>query len=217
MSTEENVVRVDGGRPLSAASVAAVVAACDRAEDGGPAVVRLIVSGVPAQPWPADLDVALVNRWERALRRLERLPAATVAVAIGDCGGPALDALLATDYRVATTDARLVLPAAGGAAWPGMALYRLAQQAGVAGVRRAVLFGEPIDARRALQLRLVDELTDDLDAAVSETGPGSDAGAELAIRRRLLLDATSMSFENALGVHLAACDRVLRRGTEVAA
>ena len=73
--------------------------------------------------------MALVSKWERGLRRLERLDMTTVAMATGDCGGLALDALLATDYRVATSDVRLLVPVAGGATWPGMAIYRLAQQA----------------------------------------------------------------------------------------
>jgi hypothetical protein len=44
--------------------------------------------------------------------------------------GPAFDPLLATDYRIATGDLGLELVGAGGAAWPGMALYQLASQLG---------------------------------------------------------------------------------------
>jgi isomerase DpgB len=40
---------------------------------------------------------------------------------------------------------------------------------------------------------------------------GAVAGAELAIRRQLLLDAPTVSFDDALGVHLAACDRAIRQ------
>jgi isomerase DpgB len=36
-------------------------------------------------------------------------------------------------------------------------------------------------------------------------------GADLAIRRQLVLEAANTAFEDALGVHLAACDRALRR------
>ncbi|KOG89867.1 enoyl-CoA hydratase, partial [Streptomyces varsoviensis] len=36
------------------------------------------------------------------------------------------------------------------------------------------------------------------------------SGKDLAIRRQLLLDARTTSFEDALGPHLAACDRLLR-------
>ena len=40
---------------------------------------------------------------------------------------------------------------------------------------------------------------------------GRVAGAEHAIRRQLLLEAATTSYEDALGAHLAACDRELRR------
>jgi len=203
---------IDGSRSLSADAVTALEAVCDRAEDQGPAgVMRIVVSGAPNGSWTRNLGVALVSKWERALRRLERLPVTTVALAAGDCGGMALDALLATDYRVATTTVRLLVPVEDGSAWPGMALYRLAQQAGVARIRRAVLFGRPIEAAEARDQNLVDELTENLDSALATAPELTVARPDLAIRRRLLLDAATTSFEEALGAHLAACDRMLRR------
>jgi isomerase DpgB len=212
--TGDLTVRIDGRLPLSARAVTALAAACDAAEDGDHGRLILHVSGTPEGPAPDDLSIALVSRWERGLRRLERLPAATVAVVVGDCGGLALDALLATDYRIAAPSSRLLLPVEDGAraVWPGMALYRLSNQAGAAAIRRAVLFGAPIHAEDALALHLIDEVTDDVAGALAAAGL-SDAfsGAELAIRRQLMLDASTASFEDALGVHLAACDRALRR------
>lgn len=207
-------IRIDGGRPLSAKLVAALAATCDRAEDSGvsdPVIIE--VSGTPGEPLDSDLSVALVSKWERALRRLERLPAATISIASGECGGLALEALLATDYRIATPSARLLIPLAAGATWPGMAVYRLIRQAGAAAVRRAVLFGVPIDAADALAMHLIDELTDDVSSALTAATELAAAfsGAEVAIRRQLMLEAPAVSFEDALGVHLAACDRVLRQ------
>ncbi|ROT31825.1 enoyl-CoA hydratase/isomerase family protein [Micromonospora sp. HM5-17] len=208
-------LRIDGELPLSAELVARVGACCDQAEDlGESGLLRVVVSGVPEPGWSRGLDVALVSKWERALRRLERLPVATLAVAVGDCGGTALEALLATDYRIAAADVRLVLPAEDGAVWPGMLLYRLVQQAGVARVRRAVLFGAAIEADEALDMRLLDELVADPMAALAASPSAVVGGCprpDLAVRRRLAFDAPSTTFENALGVHLAACDRVLRR------
>ncbi|MFI6985657.1 enoyl-CoA-hydratase DpgB [Embleya sp. NPDC050154] len=208
-------LRVDGARPLTVEAIAAVGAVCDTAEDrGGRGRVVVYVSGAPDGPRPAGLTVAVVSKWERALRRLERLPAATVAVADGDCGGLALDALLATDHRIATESVRLVVPVEGGATWPGMAVYRLAHRAGstAVAIRRAVLFGTPLPARDALALQLLDEVTDDVSAALAAAEPlGELSGPELAIRRQLLFDASTAGFEEALGVHLAACDRDLRR------
>jgi isomerase DpgB len=211
------VIEVDGTQPLSAGLIAALTAAFDSAEDRGDSA-RLIVrvSGAPDATRGGDQGIALVSRWERAVRRLERLRVATIAIATGDCGGPALDALLATDYRIADASLRLLLSVANQPTWPGMALYRLSNQTGAGAVRRAVLFGVPIEAADALALSLIDELTDDtaaaLAAAVALTGAFS--GTEVSIRRQLMLDAAAASFEDALGTHLAACDRSLRRASQ---
>jgi isomerase DpgB len=206
--TADLVIHVDGRQPPSAEAIADIDATCYAAEDRdeyGRVIVN--VTGAPRRSWAGDLTLSLVNRWERMLRRLERLPVTTIGVASGDCGGIALDALLATDYRIATTSLRLRLPVEAGATWPGLALYRLVQQAGVAAVRRTVLLGAPIEARSALALNLIDELTDDVAAALAAVP--SVPGPEVAIRRQLMLDATVADFDNALGVHLAACERVL--------
>jgi isomerase DpgB len=208
------VIQVDGANTLSAELVTALAAVCDRAEDGGDRnAVILRVSGAPREQPGGDISVALVSKWERVLRRLERLPAATISIASGDCGGVALEVLLATDYRIATASTRLLIPGRAGETWPGMVLFRLAQQAGVAAVRRAVLFGVPISAPDAVMMYLIDELTTDGQAALAAAGQLADAvpGVELAIRRQLMQDAQTVSFEDALGAHLAACDRALRR------
>jgi isomerase DpgB len=209
------VLRVDGSQPLSAAAIEAVLRVCDQAEDLATAgLVTVYVSGAPAPGLPAGLTVGLLTKWERAVRRLERLALTTVAVAARDCGGAALDVLLATDVRIAAPGTRLVVPLDGEATWPGMAIYRLARQFGVGRVRRAALLGEPIEAADAVTLGLFDEVAPEPQralAAVAKRAAGI-AGRELAIRRQLLLDADRTSFEDALGSHLAACDRALRRG-----
>ncbi|QLQ40520.2 enoyl-CoA-hydratase DpgB [Micromonospora robiginosa] len=211
----EIAIEIDGRRAPGPEQIATVLRACARAEDAvTPAVVVVHVSGAPAGPWPDGVTVGVINKWEQALRRLEQLPAATVAVASGDCGGPALDALLATDYRIAATSARLVPSRPGAASWPGMALYRMTRQGSAAdAVRRSVLFGSPITMAEALPVSLVHEVTDDPAAAVAAATARvvTVPGAEVALRRQLMLDAQTVGFEDALGVHLAACDRELRR------
>lgn len=204
-------VTIDGRAHLTRELVALVQDFCDRVEDAGShtlAVLRLF--GAPADQ--GEVDVALVSKWERALRRVERLSATTAAVVTGECGGLALEALLTADYRVGTADTSLVVPVRDGTAWPGMLLYRLANQVGVAAVRRAVIFGQPVGAAQAVSLGLLDLLAVDEAEALAEAVAllGAD-GAESAIRRQLLLEATTTTFEDALGRHLAACDRALRR------
>lgn len=192
--------------------------ACDRAEDtpDGPAVVVELVGSEPGGPiggWPAELAIADVNRWERAVRRLERLGAPIVVVADGLCAGPALDVLLTADHRIATPGTRLALAREAGMLWPGMALHRLVQQLGVARVWPLALLGRSLTADRAVELGLVDEIAEDTEAAVAAVTAelAGLSGSELGVQRRLLLDASVSSHEEAIGVHLAACDRTLRR------
>jgi isomerase DpgB len=212
-------LRIDGSRAPTAESVAELSALCKRAESGsasgpeGENCLILRVSGVPGPRWSDDLSVALVSKWERELRRLERLPVATIAVADDDCGGPALDALLVADYRIMPAGTRLVIPVVAGVTWPGMALYRLARQAARSALaRRALLFGTPIGATEAQAIGIIDDVAANAALALEEAVVVARAapGAELAIRRQLMLEAMITTFEDALGAHLAACDRALR-------
>ncbi|SMD25052.1 enoyl-CoA-hydratase DpgB [Kibdelosporangium aridum] len=214
MVNSELVLRLDGTRPLSAASVEELAGLCDRAEDhreSGPVTIH--VTGAPPAGWSEGLTVGLVSKWERVVRRFERLSRVTIVVASGDCAGMALDLLLAADVRIVAPGTRLLLAEAGGATWPGMTVHRLTQQAGAAAIRRAVLLGAPIDADRALALNLIDEISEDPAATLADLAETVDAvdGKEMAIRRQLIFEAGSTTFEDALGAHLAAADRALRR------
>ncbi|WP_221763117.1 enoyl-CoA-hydratase DpgB [Streptomyces sp. WAC 04229] len=208
------MLRLDGTRPLSATSVEEMDDLCDHAEDHRePGPVTLHVTGVPPADWCTELTLGLLSKWERAVRRFERLSRLTVAVASGDCAGTALDVLLAADVRIVAPGTRLLLPRTGGATWPGMTVHRLTQQAGAAAIRQAVLLGTPITTDRALALNLIDEVTDDPATTLAHLAEAAGAvdGTELAIRRQLIFEAASTAFEDALGRHLAACDRALRR------
>ncbi|MBB5121696.1 enoyl-CoA-hydratase DpgB [Streptomyces eurocidicus] len=208
-------LEVDVTGPLPGAA-AALHKACDVAEDGGPGTVLtlwLSAGAAGGADWPGDTGIHDVNRWERAVRRLEGTRAATVAVAAGATGGPALDLLLAADHRIADRTLRLSLPGHGGLLWPGMSAHRLAHQLGAARARRLVLTDAAIPAGHALDLALVDEVVDDTRAAVDAAVARLSGvpGSELALRRRLLAEAVTTGYEEALGSHLAACDRELRR------
>lgn len=221
VTAQPHVTYVDGSRPLTPDTVRALAAVCDAAGDHAERdVVVVHASGAPDGDWAGALSTPLVSKWERTVRRLESLPVVTIAVADGECGGIALDALLASDYRIARTGTRLVLSGTAAGAWPGMALFRLARQAaGTASARQAILFGRPITAGEALGIGLIDEVAEDVTTALGQAIElaVSVPGSELAIRRQLMAEALSVSYEEALGAHLAACDRALRRETASAA
>ncbi|MDX3228664.1 enoyl-CoA-hydratase DpgB [Streptomyces sp. ME19-01-6] len=208
-------VEIDGARPL-ADLTAAVNAACDRAEEreGRSVVVLRLATALPEhRAWPGAVELRDVSRWEKALRRLERLPTMNIAVARGTCGGPSLDVLLTADYRIVTPDLLLLPPVNDGHFWPGMSVHRLVQHLGVARARQIVLWGDDIEAERAIEVGLVDQVTESVDEALHTAAVlmGRISDAELAVRRQLLYDAASTPFEDALGLHLAACARELRR------
>jgi isomerase DpgB len=209
------VLHVDGGQELSADLVRTVAGFCDAVEAGGSESAVVCLTGAPTEKAVgAVADVTAVSKWEQAVRRFERLPVPTVAMAEGECGGAALDLLLAADMRIASPDLRLLPSVYEQATWPGTSSFRLVQQLGLAKARGAVLFGAPIPAAQALELGLVDWVSAEPEGTLQEALRllSRFSGSELAIRRRLAFDAQCMSFEDALGQHLAACDRALRRG-----
>lgn len=209
------LVELDCGESLAelTATVDAVCDDVDGRERRSVVVLRLASSGLERREWPGDVRIRDVNRWERALRRLERLPTVNIAVARGICGGLALDVLLAADFRIGAPDLRLMLPVNDGHFWPGMSVYRLVRHLGIARARQIVLWDTDIPLERASALGLVDQVSDDLDEAVHTAAvlTGRVSGPELTVRRQLLLEAACVEYEEALGTHLAACDRELRR------
>lgn len=209
------VVTMDGGKPLPelTATVNAVCAEVDGRQQPTVVVFRLGTVPVERREWPGEVRIQEVNRWERAVHRLERLPAVNIVAAQGICGGVALDLLLAADFRIGAPDLRLVLPVNDEHFWPGMSVYRLVRHLGLAKAKQIVMWGADLSLDTAARLGLIDQVSEDIAEAVDTAAvfTGRVAGRELAIRRQLLLEATSVEYEEALGTHLAACDRELRR------
>jgi isomerase DpgB len=212
----EVCLRIASAQKLSAPLIEAINRTCDQVEDGrGDVAVLVGLQGLAPDAdefWPYDVEISLVNRWERALRRLERLPAPTVAFVDGLCCGLAVEALLTTDYRVAGHYLRVRLAARAGASWPSMAVHRLANQLGLAFARPMVLFGAEMSIQQAVAAGIVDEIVDDLPAATGRILDrlAHQPGRELAVRRQLLLEAPATAYDDALGRHLAACERTRR-------
>jgi isomerase DpgB len=206
------------GGPLSKSIVASINTACDSVEDAGTDAIFVVHLKPTAEAAAKDVteapvNVALVNIWERALRRLERIEATTVAIAEGACGGLGTALLLTTDYRIGGHDMLLSLVGADGNIMPDISLYRLANQVGAAVSRRLGLFGSEMTAAQTQAVGLIDELAVDADACVDSFAKSLAVqhARDLFIRRRLMLDAPWQSYDECLGSHLAASDRFLRK------
>ncbi|MFI9804314.1 enoyl-CoA-hydratase DpgB [Streptomyces sp. NPDC052301] len=211
----DTALDLDCTRPLDAGLVADVNALCERLEDSTvrPVGVIRLHGAHAARDWPGRVGIDLVSRWEKALRRLEQTRAPRIVTAEGVCGGLGLEVLLTGDHRIGTPDLRIDVPVNDGGVWAGMAVHRLTNQLGGVHTRRLVLFGAEVTARRALVIGLIDQVAADPGAAAAKLAERLDGlePAELAIRRQLVHDAGVTAFEDALGRHLAACERSLRR------
>ena len=209
-------LELDVSGTLHKSLVDSINGACDCVEDAGTGAALLVVlNGHPddaAVAASGKVDVALVNQWERALRRIERLHAVTISMLATPCDDLGVAVMLTTDYRIAAEGLSMSLCNRDGGILPGMLLHRLANQIGVTWSRRFALLGMPLPVALAHSLGLVDETTADIESAASaflKTLSPAIAG-DLPVRRRLLLDASALSYDDGLGTHLAACDRLLR-------
>jgi isomerase DpgB len=209
-----------GGNSISKQMVADINQACGQAEDLGPRAFIVVIlaaceRGMHGASESDRVDLQLLSQWERALARLENAPGLTLACAEDNCFGGMLELLLATDYRLAKPSVQIGLGQPGQSIRPGMAVHRLSSQLGIAHARPLVLLGRHIDANAARHLGLIDEISDDPYAAGANFVKSLDPSAlqDWSIRRRLLLEASFTSHQEALGAHLAACDRFARRET----
>jgi len=193
-----------------------LVLSLDRIEDlPSPGVLYIHLLGrvdtTPLQRWPGRADLAQVTKWERALRRIERCSSTTVVFAEHSCSALALELLPVADYRIATTDFTCQARLSQDAIWPGMSLYRLSRQIGQSLIRQ-IFLKSVLTAPECLAFGLIEKIiaANDIDRhwlkELVNTAPLND----LAVRRRLMQDSLDLPYEDALGSHLAACQRSLR-------
>ena len=219
---DTNIVKVtvslDVSGELSPFLIEELNRACDKAEDIGPNAVFLIrlvgcSDDVHVNSKLLDLDVYLVSKWEKTLRRIENLDSIIITLANSHLGGLGLAVMLTGDYRIIDPDLNIALADSSGNIMPGMLLYRLVHQLGSAKLRKLVLFGCKLTSTQAQDINLIDEISCDIENSVEDFIKSlvPENTFDLAIRRRLLLEASSVSYEDALGTYLAACDRQLRQ------
>lgn len=160
-----------------------------------------------------NLDVYLINKWEKALRRIEMQDGITITVCNKNLNSYDIAVLVTTDYRIINTQNKLTLVDENHEIMPGMLLHRLTQQIGHANARKFILWGEEIDSHQAVDNGLVDVASSNVDAELNKfiENLAQRSINDLAVRRRLMNEAISTSYDDALGTHLAACDRLIRR------
>jgi enoyl-CoA hydratase len=146
---------------------------------------------------------AFVGRLTEAFALLEDFPKPSIAAVHGFAFGGGLELALACDLRVAERGTRLGLPEMKLGVLPGAGgTQRLPRLLPPAVAKQMILTGEPIDAERAWQLGLVNELAEPGGALATaeKLAAGLTAGAPLALAagKRLVDQGLAMSLETAI-------------------
>ncbi|MFD9321300.1 enoyl-CoA hydratase/isomerase family protein [Streptomyces sp. NPDC060053] len=146
---------------------------------------------------------AFVGRLTEAYALLEDFPKPSVAAVHGFAFGGGLELALACDLRVAERGARLGLPEMKLGVLPGAGgTQRLPRLVPPAVAKQMILTGEPIDAERARELGLVNELAEPGGALETARALASRlaAGAPLALAagKRLIDHGLGMDLETAV-------------------
>jgi len=164
-------------------SVRAVVVRSDLPVFCAGADIRMLASFLESSDGPSRLT-AYAAHLQRVLARIAALPIATIAEVGGAATGGGLELALACDIRIASDRARAGLPEATIGLVPGAGgTQRLASVVGRSRALLTLLGGELLDARRALEIGVLDEVLapDELTARVA------DIAATIAGRGRELV------------------------------
>ena len=105
-----------------------------------------------------ELALEHLVRWEDAMTAIERMDKVFIAAINGHAIGGGLQLALVCDYRIASDDARLGLPAVKECLVPSMALYRLPRLIGLGRAQDLILTGRLIDATEAERFGLVNRV-----------------------------------------------------------
>ena len=161
---------------------------------------RAFQTGVDLKALAAgELTLSDLVRWEDAMTAIERMDRLFIAGINGHCIGGGLQLALVCDYRLAVEDALLSLPAVKECLIPSMALYRLPRLIGLARAKELILLGEPVTAREAERIGLVNRAVPpaDFPKALDETIDRFLALPPVSVRasKRLSTRAFDLDFE----------------------
>jgi enoyl-CoA hydratase/carnithine racemase len=120
---------------------------------------RAFCTGIDLKELAADsIDMSYHERFEKALRILEKMEKVVIVGMHGYCLGGALQLAMACDIRVSTADCQIGLPAIRESLVPGLGTWRLPRYIGWGRAKRLILGGENISGEEALNIGLVDHL-----------------------------------------------------------
>jgi len=204
------IVTVNRPGKLNALDAATLDALYDAFEAiaADPAVRVAVLTGAGGKAFVAGADIAEMSglspvqardfslRGQRTMRRIETLPKPVIAMVNGFALGGGLELAMACHLRLAADTAKLGQPEINLGLVPGFGgTQRLLRLAGRAATLELCLTGAPIDAARALQLGIVNQVLapSELEEATMELAGKLAAAAPLALRG--ILDCVNVGGE----------------------
>jgi len=137
--------------------------------------------------------------------RLDFFPVPTIAAIEGHCLGGGLELALACDLRVASETSHLGLPEVKLGVFPGGGgTERLPRLIGEARARELIYTGEPVDAREAWRIGLVNRVA----PAGQALGAAQELGRTIASRSALTLRTVKAVMDRGLAMDLLAAEQV---------
>lgn len=160
------------------------------------AAVRVIVlrgsgptfcAGLDLREMAAERDAGGMDLsdFEHVLHELEECPKPTIAAVQGNAIAGGCELALHCDLRVAAENARFSMPLARiGLAVPVTLTWKLVDTIGAAATYELLFTGDPIDAGKALHLRMVNRVvpTAELESHVAGLATGIAANAPISVR-----------------------------------
>ena len=202
LSADHGAVRVltvhrpDKLNALNVATLDALHAAFDAAAED-PSVRAVVLTGSGAKAFVAGADIAEMNgltpvqgrdfslRGQRMMRRIEKLPKPVIAMVNGFALGGGLELAMSCHLRIAADTAKVGQPEINLGLIPGFGgTQRLLRLAGRAATLELCLAGAPIDAARALQFGIVNQVVPaaELEAETMKLAQQLANAAPLALR-----------------------------------
>ena len=120
-----------------------------------------------------EVGLADFIAWEDAMTAMERMDKLFIAGINGHCLGGGLQLALVCDYRLASDEALLGLPAVKECLIPSMSLWRLPRLIGLARAKELILLGESVSARTAERYGVVNRVV-----AAGDFAPAFEATIE---------------------------------------
>jgi enoyl-CoA hydratase/carnithine racemase len=143
------------------------------------------IGGIPEESFERDAEALVAHPFHAAMEAIAKHPWPTIAAINGHCLGGGLELAITCDLRLCAAGAKLGMPPAKlGLIYGHTGLRKFLDVVGLPRTKELFLTGRNLDARRAEEIGLVNEVVADeeLEAAAIELAADVAANAPLSMR-----------------------------------